>query len=179
MQTSDKNFPELKTSRLKLRALKQSDKNEVFEIRSDKNIAKYLDRPLYKTIQEAEEFIEKISSANSSDWYYWTITLSDSDELIGTICLWNFPDDKKIADTGYEMRTKFQGNGYAKEALQKIIEFGFENLALEKITAEVAPENKASIKMLEKFNFCLNTSVPQNSKTIIYELSRNINQKDL
>ena len=43
-----KSFPVLITERLKLRRLKASDRMEIFMIRSNENIAKYLDRPLYK-----------------------------------------------------------------------------------------------------------------------------------
>ena len=45
-------FPELKTERLLLRKLKASDANEMFFLRSDENVLRYLGKEPEKTIAE-------------------------------------------------------------------------------------------------------------------------------
>ena len=35
----------------------------------------------------------------------WGITRKESNDLIGTICLWNFSADKKTAEVGYDLDT--------------------------------------------------------------------------
>jgi len=165
-------FPALTTKRLRLRALETKDQSEIFELRSDKTIAKYLDRPLCNSLQEAQKFIEKISAQNNYQWYYWAITSKKSNTLLGTICLWNFSQNKKLAEVGYEMRTNFQGKGYVKEGLQKVLEFGFQNLNLYKIKAEITPDNKNSLKMLQKFNFSICHSLAIDKPTVLYELNK-------
>lgn len=72
---------------------------------------------------------------------------------VGTICLWNFSPENDSAEVGYELLPAFQGKGYMQEALAKVIEFGFEELALPALTACVHAENEASIRLLEKFDF--------------------------
>lgn len=50
-------FPELKTQRLLLRKLEITDANEIFFLRSNENVLRYLGKEPAKTISEAEEFI--------------------------------------------------------------------------------------------------------------------------
>lgn len=69
-------FPELETERLKLRRADLSDINELFALRSDAEIMKYIPRPLATTLDEMSEFVkltdEKISS---NEMINWVITL--------------------------------------------------------------------------------------------------------
>ena len=56
-----KPFPVLKTERLTLRQLLSSDANEIFALRSDPNVNKYLDREQCKSIDDAKTFIQIIN----------------------------------------------------------------------------------------------------------------------
>ena len=87
-------FPILTTERLTLRQLVINDKQEIFTLRSDNEINKYLDRKRAKTIDDARSFIDKISeNINKNDSVYWAITLSDKNIVIGTICLISYSDE--------------------------------------------------------------------------------------
>lgn len=148
------NFPNLSTDRLKLRQLKIEDDNEICFLRSDETVNKYIDRPKTLTNEDARRFIDKINSGiNNSEWLYWAITLRESDKLIGTICIWNFSDDKMIAELGFELIPKYQGKGIMHEVLLKIVEYGFENLKLIKLKAYTNQQNIPSFKLLEKTGF--------------------------
>ena len=81
-------FPILTTERLTLRQLIINDEQEIFTLRSDGEINKYLDRQLSNTIDDARNFINKINeNINKNDSIYWAITFSDRNLLVGTICL--------------------------------------------------------------------------------------------
>src|SRR5687767_3727589 len=105
--------PVLKTERLMLRPLKENDVNEIFLLRSDDIINKYVDRPKAQSPEDAFAFIKKIHGLTAdSQSLYWAITLNGSDELIGTIALWNFDHEQSKAELGYEMLTQHQRKGY-------------------------------------------------------------------
>lgn len=53
-------------------------------------------------------------------------------------------------DFGYWIRKDQWGKGFATEASLAILNFGFEKLGLNRIWATAAPENKASLRVLEK-----------------------------
>jgi len=147
-------FPILTTERLTLRQLVISDEQEIFTLRSDREINKYLDRKRAKTIDDARGFIDKISeNINKNDSVYWAITFSDKNILIGTICLFGFSDENDKCEIGYELLTNFQGQGIMREALEKVIDYAFNTIKVKKIEAFFHRDNQSSIKLLEKFSF--------------------------
>lgn len=147
-------FPELTTNRLILRKLNINDVDALQKQRSDDEVNKYLDRPKSMTIEECEAFVKKIDDnlANNISGY-WVLALKNDDTLIGTICLWNLQPEKDIADIGYELSPAFQGQGLMKEAVEKIIEYGFDEMKLEMIIGITHPGNEKSGKLLERVNF--------------------------
>jgi len=147
-------FPQLVTERLFLRQLSLKDKEEIFAIRSNDIVNKYLARPKAQSIEDAKDFIKKINffiSNNQS--IFWAICFRGQDKLIGTICLWNFSEKENKAEIGYELLPEFHGKGIMQEAFSKIIEFGFQTLKLDTIEAWTTTQNEHSIRILERNHF--------------------------
>jgi [ribosomal protein S5]-alanine N-acetyltransferase len=103
---------------------------------------------------------------------YWAITLSDTDKLIGTICLFDFSDDNLKAEIGYELLPNFQGKGIMQEATSKVIDFGIQLIGLHFIEAYTHSENQASTKFLEKFNFKKHST--ESNNLIIFKMTSNV-----
>jgi len=147
-------FPILTTERLNLRRLLITDEQEIFTLRSDSEINKYLDRQVSNTIDDARKFINMVNeNINRNDSLYWAITLSDRNILVGTICLFGFSDENDKCEIGYELLTNFQGQEIMKEAAEKVIDFAFNTIKVQKIEALVHRDNQSSIKLLEKLPF--------------------------
>jgi ribosomal-protein-alanine N-acetyltransferase len=162
-------FPNLSSRRFNLRRIADEDDNEIFVLRSEETVLKYLGRPPAKYIDDAREFITKINKGISrNEWIYWVITLKTDNKLIGTICLWNIDSSKSIADIGFELMPEYMGKGIMQEVIPVIIEFGFNTMKLEIINGEVDPENIKSIKLLERFGFKYERKF---ENTLVYSLS--------
>lgn len=147
-------FPLLKTQRLILRQLVPDDVNEIYILRSDENNNRYLDRKSARSIEDAKKFVETINAhIQNSDSLYWGITLAEKDQLIGTVCLFDFSEDKSIAEIGYELLGPFQGRGLMQEAVTKVIEYAFRELQLQALQGVSHSKNLHSNKLLLKFNF--------------------------
>jgi ribosomal-protein-alanine N-acetyltransferase len=147
-------FPILTTERLTLRQPAINDEQEIFTLRSDQEINKYLDRQKANTIDDARNFINKVNeSSNKNDSLYWAITFSDKNILVGTICLFSFSDEDASCEIGYELLTNFQGQGIMKEAVEKVIDYAFNTIKAQKIEASFHRDNQRSIKLLQKFGF--------------------------
>lgn len=172
-------FPVLKTQRLILRQLELSDENEIFFLRSDEGVNKYVDRPRATSLEDARAFINKINKSITENMsLYWVITIDN--ELAGTICLWNINISKERAETGYELLPKFQGKGIMQEALNAVLEYSFNTLQLKCIEACFLKENERSLKLLEKHNFTKDEEAEANMDKeekelglIIYSLCKN------
>ncbi len=168
-------FPILTTERLILRCLEVSDDQQLFKLRSNKRVNKYVVRTIQKNIKEIRAFISKINNGiNNNEWIYWVITLKESPKLIGTICLWNFSEEKSVAELGYELDPAFQRKGIMSEALKKIIEFGFQEIELDAIEAYTHKNNNNSTKLLQKYNFKQDAERidEENSDNIIFTLTK-------
>ena len=166
-------FPKLKTERLNLTKLIKSDSEEIYFLRSNAEVCKYLDHPKAKSISDAEEFIEKIDNVIKNNVsILWAIRIIGSTEMVGTICLWNFSEDELSADIGFVLHPVQQRKGIMSEAVKKVLEYGFSDLSLNTIYGEVDPMNIPSIKLMEKYGFKLDT---KNEDTVIYKLTRTSN----
>jgi [ribosomal protein S5]-alanine N-acetyltransferase len=153
-------FPELLTERLLLRQLAITDASEIFSLRSSETVNKYLDRPRASSLEDARTFIERIVFGTANDhWIYWAICFRDQPELLGTICLWNFSDEERKAEIGYELMEQFQSRGIMQEAFSAVVQFAFEVLQLNTIEAWTVQQNDKSIKILERNHFERNTKL--------------------
>ena len=147
-------FPNLTTERLTLRQLSINDQQDIFALRSDPEINKYLDRQPSKTIEDAIDFINTITdNIKNNNSIYWVITLTKTKTFVGTFCLFNFSNEKNSCEIGYELMTKFQGQGIMKEAMELVIDYVFQTLKFQNIVAFTHHNNQSSTKLLTKFNF--------------------------
>jgi len=147
-------FPQLITERLLLRQLQLTDAPAIMQLRSDEQVNTFLGRKGTISMEEATAFIHKIETTiNNKDGLYWAITLKHHPALIGTICYWNIVREKNMAEMGYELFPAFQGKGLMQEAISTLINFGFEQMNLEIITALPEAGNIKSIRVLEKNKF--------------------------
>jgi RimJ/RimL family protein N-acetyltransferase len=73
--------------------------------------------------------------------------------LAGTIGIKNIDFVNKKANIGYWIGKKYQGKGIATECVKLVVNYAFDILKLEEISAFVFPENKTSIRVLEKNGF--------------------------
>ncbi len=152
-------FPYLTTERLVLRQLTIADADAIAALRSNETVNKYLDRAKTTTAEEALPFIEKINdSISNNKSIYWVIALKETDQLIGTICFWNIVTGEDTAEIGYELLPDYHGKGIMQEAISAVINFGFTTMKVKTITAFLLAKNIASIKLLEKNNFKIDTS---------------------
>lgn len=151
---NNNNSEQLETARLILRPLSVTDEREIFFLRSDTAVNKYIGRPLAKTIEDARAFIEKIIAGYASgNTWYWAITEKDEDVLIGTACIWNVDDQSLSAEIGYELLPRSQGRGYMKEVLEKMISYAFTEMKLQKLYAGMDPLNERSAGLVLKCGF--------------------------
>lgn len=145
-------FPLLETERLLLRRTELSDVNEVFFLRSDSRVMKYIDKEPAKDLNEVKDFIKKLHELEKSgDGIYWAIDVKN--KQIGSICFWNIQHTHDRAEIGYALHPDYHGKGIMQEAIHAVLQYGFSIMKLHSIEANVNPANEASIKILERNHF--------------------------
>jgi ribosomal-protein-alanine N-acetyltransferase len=148
-------FPQIETDRLLLRKLKNEDADEIFELRSDENVMKYIGKDPITSINEAIEFIQLVNNSLITNFgISWAITLKENPKkLIGTIGHWRLIKEHYRSEVGYMLSPQFWKKGIMKEALIKVIDYGFNEMKLHSIEAHINPENIASAAILETTGF--------------------------
>lgn len=167
-------FPILITERLNLRKIVPADLDRVYFFRSDKAINKYIKRPP-QTRETAIAHIQLLDDNLRTDKAIaWGITTKESNILIGSICLWNFSEDKKKAEVGYDLDPKFQGKGIMGEALKAVLDFAFNQRSFETIEAYTDYRNIPSKKLLKLHGFIPREGIkdPDNQNNEVYYLNR-------
>jgi ribosomal-protein-alanine N-acetyltransferase len=169
-------FPVITTERLTLRSLSVEDAESIFKLRSDAEINKYLDRQPSTSIEDAYNFIGKISEGvHANTFIYWVVTLTESKTFLGTICLFSFSDNNDQCEIGFELSTSYQRQGIMKEAANAVIDYVFKVLQIKKIEAITHKNNLSSIKLLEALHFKSDSSIPKdNPDCITYTLMSSV-----
>ena len=175
-------FPILSTGRLILRQLEPADENEIFAIRTNELVNRFLDRDKPETVDHAREFIDRINQGiTKNESIYWGITQKDDPKVIGTICYWNLRKEKGIAELGFELHPVSQGKGIMREAFPKVLEYGFKNMHLKSIEGYVHIDNEKSGKLLREFHFkkSINLENKTNEKEVVYVLTNSGNKSEV
>jgi len=150
-----KTFPTLETPRLILRELIADDDDAVYIIRSDIEVTRHNTGAPYTDIQQARTLISDIA------WNYkdqseirWGITLKTDPSWVIGMCGYNYwiRRDQRVS-IGYDLARAYWDNGIMTEALGAICRFGFEQMGLHRIEADVSADNPASGRVLEKLGF--------------------------
>ena len=144
----------LTTERMSLRPLVPSDADALFAVFSDPQVMRYWSSPPWPSVDAAHELIAKDQAAHAAGEYIRLgVALQGIDMIFGTCTLFDFMTQCRRAEIGYCMASSMWGHGYMHEALSALVAFGFDELALNRIEADIDPRNAASARSLERLGF--------------------------
>ncbi len=144
----------LATPRLILRDFNDEDLPDVHGLRSDPDVARFMDfNP--ETIEQSRTWLGDIVFHNQQrprQAYNLAVVLRAGTRVIGWIGLGRserYSGEGELG-VGYMVARPYWGQGYAPEALRAMISFGFTMLAGQRISAWCFKENGASARVMEK-----------------------------
>ena len=147
-------FPILETERLILRRVLPSDVKEMFELRSNPETMKYIPRPLVTNYDEALAHIKMMEDKiETNEGINWAITLKGDDKMLGVIGHYRIKPEHYRAEVGYMILPEYHGKGITTEAVQCVVDYGFNTMPLHSIEGVIDPENEASQRVLQKCGF--------------------------
>lgn len=141
----------LHTERLILRPFTLEDASSVEILASDIEMAKttlHIPHPFPDdlAVHWIERYNEKMERGSS---YSFAIVLKDSMQLVGCVMLFVAHNHKR-GELAYWIGKSYWDNGYATEAANKMIEFAFQQLKVNRIWAAIMKKNIASIEVMKK-----------------------------
>lgn len=118
------------------------------------NIAEWGSFPHPYQKSDALTFIENATRALAEGReVHLGIRMAETNELIGVLGLKEISAKNKKAEVGFWIGKSYWHKGYSTQAVSMIVEYGFEKLKLNKITANVFAFNEASVRLLQKLGF--------------------------
>lgn len=146
---------ELTTERLLLRDLHPQDAPALLTIFSDPQTVEYTEWEPFQTLADADWLVNWARNAAQQQprtVFVWGICSRDVEDtdLLGIATLTIGDPSLRQADIGYILNRSIWGRGIATEAIHAVIETGFKQLHLHRITAGCSPVNGASVRVLEK-----------------------------
>jgi ribosomal-protein-alanine N-acetyltransferase len=148
-------LPTITTPRLRLRAIRPDDAADIFAVFSDPVVVRYWSLPPLADLAAASAMIDRIERhAEARSLLQWGIVRADDDRVLGTCTLADIDLAHRRAGLGYALARTAWGQGFAREAVRAVIGFGFRELDLHRIGADVDPRNTASLRLLDDLGFC-------------------------
>ena len=155
---------QITTERLILREFGEDDWRAVLEYQRD---------PLYLRFYPWEDrdepdvrgFVDMFRDWQSEQprrRFQLAITLREDGRLIGNCGLRRKPENEWEADIGYELCPQSWGHGYATEAARAMIDFGFQDLGLRRISSWCIADNVPSVRVLQRLGFKLEGRLRRN-----------------
>jgi ribosomal-protein-alanine N-acetyltransferase len=134
------------TSRLVLRDFEEGNWKWAHDYASIPEVVRYVDWGP-NTEEETKNFIQRALAHKEErprKDFTLAIVLKATNTLIGGCGIYESNPDNREGYIGYVLNRNFWGQGYATEAAQALLEFGFNQLKLHRIFATCDPENIAS-----------------------------------
>jgi ribosomal-protein-alanine N-acetyltransferase len=139
----------LETTRLFLRPMSENDIDSIFAMRRDADIMRFIREPQTERA-EAVSWVNLVSSRWKEEKIgFCAVIEKASGRFVGWCGLWRLKETGET-EIGYAIVKDFWRRGYAAEAAEAFLSYGFEHLNFEKIVAVAVPENTGSRRVMEK-----------------------------
>jgi len=144
-------FSHLHSERIYYRQLEEKDYDAVYQLRYDPRVRRFISSEYEKSDEAVSHFIRdsKIKTENA-ELVMWCMEEKSTQQVIGIIGYFRLYPEHHRAEIGYVLLHDQWGKGFASEAVERISQYGFEEMNLHTIEARVSPLNIGSVKALEK-----------------------------
>jgi [ribosomal protein S5]-alanine N-acetyltransferase len=150
------------TNRLVIRNITEQDFNFIFRLLNEPSWIKYIGDKGIKTEDDAKNYIQTGPLQMYKDFGFglFLVTLKENGVPIGLCGLIKRPSLENI-DLGYAFLPEYTGKGYAFEATKAVIQYGKEQLSIDKIVAITTIDNLNSEKVLLKLGFSFDSLIKE------------------
>lgn len=136
--------------RIDLRTVEEEDIEFLKHGINHPEVRRYI--PVFRTPYNHERYEDIFGDIDSSENGASLLICTDS-EPVGSIQLYPIDDSRGWANLGYWIIPEKWGNDYATEAAALVLEYGFSELRLHRVSADPVTSNTASRQVLEQLGF--------------------------
>ena len=166
-------IPTLETERLTLRPFREEDVRAFFELAQDPDVVRFVSDRQIPTLLETWRLVAAWLGHWAMRGYgQWAIEERASGRLIGRTGIIN-PADWPGPEVGYLLGRDWWGHGYATEAAQAAMGWGFREIGFADLLSLIDPANVASIAVATRLGESLRGETElMGHNLLVYGLSR-------
>ena len=149
----DESFTELAGERVVLRRFQPADVTEFVAYRSSPAVARYQSWDAPYPREEGERFVQAIAHDHpdtAGEWFQFAAALRATGQLIGDCAAIPLADDPRQCEIGFTLAERYQGHGYATEAVRLLIGYLFTVRGKHRVIAYCDARNAPSAAVLER-----------------------------
>ncbi|WP_440117767.1 GNAT family N-acetyltransferase [Paenibacillus sp. QZ-Y1] len=144
-------FPVLETERTLLRPITYADLEDMYRYCAVPAVSEYTTWDAHQSKEDTKAFIDVLMSQYENNKLGpWGIEDKQTNKLIGSCNYLGCDSNSMKVELGYVLSNEYWGQGITTEAVRRIIQFGFEDIGLERIQAKCMVNNIGSAKVMEK-----------------------------
>ena len=149
---ADVRFEPIVTERLVLRRSVPEDADAIAAYRSDPEVRRYQgwSRTDPASIRAEIEEMSGRAPGEPGGWVQLSVIERDIGRLVGDVGLSPAEGEPGVVKVGYTIAPRFQGRGYATEAVGALVDYALDELGAEVVRAYASAENLPSIRVAEK-----------------------------
>ena len=143
--------PTLHTARLTLERITMKDAFSMYRYSHSETVTRYLTWQAHKSVFQTIRYVKLLQEKyDSAEFYDWGLREKSTGRFIGTCGFTKLSPETLCGEIGYVLAERSWGKGYAAEAAEKILEFGFVTLGLHTIAARFLYGNDRSEAVMKK-----------------------------
>lgn len=144
----------LVSDRLALRKICKADLAHLYSVHSDPAVNRYIPYTTWESHADADAWWQRVENRMAEGKaLQFAICQQDSGQVIGSCVLFAYEEAHGRVEIGYVLGQAYWGQGYAREAVQRLLAFCFEDVGIRHIEARVDARNQASAGLLQRLGF--------------------------
>jgi RimJ/RimL family protein N-acetyltransferase len=152
---AEERLPRFETERLLLRQSDYDHLDALMEMDSDPEVMRFVREPIDEDNRQERlvSMIGKLDQDFGPGLGFWSVfDKAEPECFLGSVLLITLDGNPEV-EIGWRFTREAWGKGYATEAAQAVLDYGFGTLALDPIVAVIKPGNHASIGVAERLGF--------------------------
>ena len=150
----------IESPRLLIRLIAESDLPALMEVNGDDEVTRFVPYPTWQSLDDAKAWFKRMADLQAAGKaLQFVVTTKATGKAIGTCLLFHFEEVTASAELGYVLGQAHWGQGYMREALTALINYGFDQMFLRILDAVVDVRNVRSARLLLRLGF-VNAGLP-------------------
>ena len=140
----------LETARLILRKVEERDLDDIYEYAKDPKVAELTGWTEHENLDDTRNFLDKMREGYNTGMYlYLVIEDKELHKVVGTCAIVHISFEKNCGEISLSFAKSHCGKGYGKEVINRLIQFGFDEMGLDYLEGYTYQRNRASDRLCQ------------------------------